>query len=640
VQGGRGPWPVLILLVATVLVPTACVLWFMGMAVRNERLAVRQKLADHCAALVTELQQELNDHWAEKAETLSSVSPSMAAPQVFANLVTAGSCDSALLYDAVGRLRYPVPALDRTADRQPTGHEWERLRRLEHELRDPASAAQGYARLAEFLSDPNERAMALQAQVRCLVKSNAKEQAVELVVQQLRRAEFDSARDTDGRLIVPQCLMLALDQTADDHPSRDAVVSDLAGRLADYGGPIMPSGQRVFLMRRLTETAPDAAQFPTQDAEELAAAYAAAEGPRPSTLLAQAGLPAVWHMAAPGGAVIGLFAEERVVDGIRDLASRSTGAGVVRVEPLPPGREEPDPAPFYEADAGATLPGWRLACYLEGGDPFAAAAARQTALYTWTALIVIAVFALITAFMARYLLGQIRLTRLKNDFIASVTHELKTPLSSMRVLVDMLRDGTYRDEAQAAEYLGMIARENLRLSRLIDSFLTFSRMERNKVAFDFSDVEIGRVVEEVAATVRDRPGAQGCALKLELDPELPTVRADPEALVTVLLNLLDNACKYSQDEPRVVLRTYAQDGHVCVDVADQGIGIPRRALKKVFDRFYQVDRRLSRGTGGCGLGLSIVKFIVDAHGGSVGVRSQPGRGSTFTVRLPAEAGGA
>jgi len=229
---------------------------------------------------------------------------------------------------------------------------------------------------------------------------------------------------------------------------------------------------------------------------------------------------------------------------------------------------------------------------------------------------------------------QMRLARLKNDLIATVSHELKTPLASMRVLVDTLLEGRCKDERQMREYLQLIARENERLSRLIDNFLTFSRMERQHRAFEFAPVELAEVVSAAAGAVQDRFAAEGCRLNVEVAPDLPTIRGDRDALVTVLLNLLDNACKYTQDEKRVEVRAYAEADAVCLAVSDNGIGLSRRAAKKVFDRFYQVDQSLSRSAGGCGLGLSIVKFVVDAHAGRISVDSQPGRGSTFTVKLP------
>jgi signal transduction histidine kinase len=185
------------------------------------------------------------------------------------------------------------------------------------------------------------------------------------------------------------------------------------------------------------------------------------------------------------------------------------------------------------------------------------------------------------------------------------------------------------------EYLQMISRENERLSRLIENFLAFSRMERNKQAFEKVRVEPAEVARAAAEAVTERRAAEASRLDVEIAPDLPDIVGDREALSTVIVNLLDNACKYSDNDEEIVLRAYGENGRVVFDVEDHGIGLSRRAAKRVFERFYQVDSDLSRRGSGVGLGLAIVKFIVDAHGGEVSVTSQAGVGSTFRVKLPA-----
>ncbi len=229
---------------------------------------------------------------------------------------------------------------------------------------------------------------------------------------------------------------------------------------------------------------------------------------------------------------------------------------------------------------------------------------------------------------------QAALTRLRTDLVANVTHELKTPLSSMRLLVDTLLDSRTLHEPTAREYLQLIAKENARLSRLIDNFLTFSRMERNKYALGFKEVAAATIVEGAAAAMREKFQVPGCHFEVHMGRDLPTVVADEDAMVTALVNLLDNAFKYSGDAKLITLAAEAGNGCVFFRVKDNGIGLSPRETKRIFKRFYQVDQRLSRTGGGCGLGLSIVKFIVTAHHGSVGVESQPGRGSIFIITLP------
>ena len=204
----------------------------------------------------------------------------------------------------------------------------------------------------------------------------------------------------------------------------------------------------------------------------------------------------------------------------------------------------------------------------------------------------------------------------------------------MRVLVDTLLEGNVRDQAQANEYLRLTVKENERLSRMIENFLTFSRMERNKMAFSIVDARPAAIASDALEAVKTKFAAHNCHLTVDIADDLPELQADHDAMVTVLVNLLDNACKYTTDDKRVMLRIYPDDGVVCFAVSDNGIGLARRHLRKIFDRFYQVDSSLTRKTEGCGLGLSIVKFVVDAHKGKIIVESKRGQGSTFTVRLP------
>ena len=142
------------------------------------------------------------------------------------------------------------------------------------------------------------------------------------------------------------------------------------------------------------------------------------------------------------------------------------------------------------------------------------------------------------------------------------------------------------------------------------------------------------IARTAAEAVKTKLGRGHCCFETDIPDQLPDIRADHDAMVTVLVNLLDNAYKYSNDEKRIKLSVATDGSAVCFTVSDNGIGIPRRALKKIFRRFYQVDRSLSRRAEGCGLGLSIAKFIVDAHQGTIAVESKPGQGSTFTVTIP------
>ena len=234
----------------------------------------------------------------------------------------------------------------------------------------------------------------------------------------------------------------------------------------------------------------------------------------------------------------------------------------------------------------------------------------------------------------------LRVARLKTDLVAAASHELRTPLASMRVLVDGLLADTELDAARTREYLEMMAVENARLSRLIENFLTFSRLDRGRYRFAFAPADPSAIVASAVDALRDRLPTPA-TLAVDVEPSLPLVKADAEAVSTALVNLLDNALKYTPTEKRIAVRACRDgDGFVRFAVSDNGIGVPVREQRRIFRRFYRVDQRLARETGGVGLGLSIVELIARGHGGTVTVQSVPGEGSTFAMRVPLAPAGA
>jgi len=298
------------------------------------------------------------------------------------------------------------------------------------------------------------------------------------------------------------------------------------------------------------------------------------------------------------------------------------------------GLEAPEEAAFLHAPLGKFFPGWRAEIHFSDVDIFEKTADRQKVVYIWAGLLAIAVMVAAGLLTAQAIGKQIKINKLKNDFIATVSHELKTPLASMRVLVDTLLEGSYRNQQQVTEYLELVSKENERLTGLIDNFLTFSRMERNKRSFAMARTSPAAIARDAAEAVKTKFSKGRCRFEMNIPDNLPDVTADRDAMVTVLVNLLDNAYKYSYDDKNIELSVSSEDGSVCFRVSDNGVGISRRSIKRIFNRFYQVDRSLARKAEGCGLGLSIAKFIVDAHKGSITVSSKSGEGSTFTVKLP------
>jgi len=220
--------------------------------------------------------------------------------------------------------------------------------------------------------------------------------------------------------------------------------------------------------------------------------------------------------------------------------------------------------------------------------------------------------------------------------VATVSHELKTPVSSIKLLVDtLLKDATLRPD-RVREYLNLIARENSRLSQLVENVLRFSRIERTKFRIEKQQLDVAELIRDAVATFAQQAEITDRELTVDIAPDIPPYRGDAWALTRVLLNLLDNACKFSDPPRQIRLSARVDSQSLVFSVSDQGIGIRKADFEKIFDQFYQADQKLSRSNEGCGLGLGIVKHIVKLHEGRLEVKSKLGAGSTFTVYLPIE----
>ena len=624
-----GSWLILLLLLA-VLVPSVCLLWFMNQAVRNERLAVRQKLADAYQVNLSLVQTQLEAYWRQGAAALDTQADELSPSALFAKQVRAGLAEAVICFDAAGNVAYPAPVL--APKPAAFGADWTKAEQLESS--NPVKAAAAFARLAAQATNADLAARGLQAQARCLVKAAPLESAIAVLTGPLEEERYRHATDAQGRLLVPNAELMALELLKDSAPDRArATLERLRTRLLDYDDPALSGPQRRFLMHEVQRLFPDQTFSPMLAAEDLAARCLEAGPIRAGEPdLRPTALPGIWQFGSAHGRAVTLHQTETLLARMRTGITSQLLPADVSLTVLPPGKEFE--RSFLSLPAGASLPGWRLALSLNDQRLFDTAADQRIASYVWIGFLVLATVIVLAALALRLVRRQMALTQLRNDLVANVTHELKTPLSSMRLLVDTLLNSQPLHEQTAREYLQLIAQENLRLSRLIDNFLTFSRMERNKYAFGFKEVPAMAIVEGAITAVRERFNAPGCQFETHIAPGLPSVVADPDALVTAVVNLLDNAFKYSGEEKQIALSASAENGSVLFVVKDNGIGLSPRDTKRIFKRFFQVDQRLSRSGGGCGLGLSIVKFIVTAHHGSVRVESQPGRGSTFTISLP------
>jgi len=234
----------------------------------------------------------------------------------------------------------------------------------------------------------------------------------------------------------------------------------------------------------------------------------------------------------------------------------------------------------------------------------------------------------------RYILRQIELVQVKSSFVSNVTHELKTPIAVIKLAVETIEMGRFRSDAERDKYLRTIQRESDRLAQLVNNILDFSRLEAGQGALQLVAVDVHDVIAAVLESFRLRLEDGGFHWEVDVPRELPRVRADAVALQHCMLNLLDNAVKYSRDRKEIRIIARPRDGWVSLAVSDRGIGISPEDQKRIFEKFVRVETGLVHTVRGAGLGLSLVDQIVRAHHGRVEVASTPGEGSIFTLLVP------
>ncbi len=272
-----------------------------------------------------------------------------------------------------------------------------------------------------------------------------------------------------------------------------------------------------------------------------------------------------------------------------------------------------------------------------GADPVAQASMRNRIIYGVLLGVFYLTLLLGVILTGRALYREARLSRLKTDFVSLVSHELRTPLTSIRMFIETLALGRVENPEQTRDVLHALAKETERLSQLIERVLDWSRIESGRRTYRRERLEPQGLIDGTMEAFRAQRLDAPVQLSCELEPNLPALYVDREAITGALLNLMQNAFKYAGVEKRIAVRAKAEQRGVAIEVEDNGPGIPVRERRRIFDRFYRVDGLLTRQTEGSGLGLSIAKRIVEAHGGKISVKSELGKGSCFTMHLPSTA---
>lgn len=291
--------------------------------------------------------------------------------------------------------------------------------------------------------------------------------------------------------------------------------------------------------------------------------------------------------------------------------------------------------PFVATEIGDALPHWEIAAYFV--NPAQLTQAARTASLTLGLLVAVLLVAIGVGswLIVRSLGAELKLARQKTDFVSNVSHELKTPLTSIRMFSELLAEGRVTAPEKQRKYLNIIAAETARLTRLINNVLDFARMERGEKNYQFAACDLTALAHNAAETFRPHLETAGFQFETLLPPEPISIQADRDAVSQVLVNLLSNAEKYSNGTKEIRLELEHSAKAVELRVLDRGPGVPRGCEERIFEKFYRANDSLTNNVPGSGLGLTLARQIARAHGGDLVYEPRAGGGSCFALRLPA-----
>lgn len=254
----------------------------------------------------------------------------------------------------------------------------------------------------------------------------------------------------------------------------------------------------------------------------------------------------------------------------------------------------------------------------------------------WWYMAMIVIFVLLFfGFAIAVIIRQKRLSEVKNDFINNMTHELKTPISTIGLSSEMLLRGDFTDEPEKIKkYAGVIFKENKRLQNQVERVLNVAKMDKDKIVLSKEKLDVHEIIEEAKDNFEFNQLTHGGKIELVLDATEFSINADPVHIANVIYNLLDNAVKYCQTEPDIVVRSWNEKKGLIIEIGDNGIGIKRDDMKQIFEKFYRVPTGNLHNVKGFGLGLYYVKLIIEEHNGTIDVKSTFGKGTTFRIFLP------
>ncbi len=637
----RPPRHLLALFVVVIVVPATALAWLGWRLLQQDRALEGQRLQERLEHAADIVAAAIERRLSEIADQLPALAASLPAGFADDVLIVRFGPHGVEAFPSGHLLYHPfVPAAQ-----EPSSSVFEAGEAIEFQQQDYAKAAGLFRELARS-KDPLVRAGALVRLGRNLRKNHQHQEAL-AVYEEMERLGAVPVGDAPAELLARQarCTVLAELKRPELQPAAAALYADLQrGRWALDRASYQFHSQEA---RRWLPADPGAQADP-QDALALAAAVewlaeqwremrrqeASSRGRR-SLWTGSRSILLVWRGSSQN--LVALVAGPGHLESQWGSAWKGQGVALALTDAdghSVLGKSAIGQPQAVRAAADTGLP-WtlRVASANPGAD-FAQLAGRRRLLLAGLAMVGFLV--LVGSYLiARAVTRELAVARLQSDFVSAVSHEFRSPLTSMRHLTELLADGAVAGEERRRRYYQVLARETERLHRLVESLLNFGRMEAGAVQYRLEPLDPAVLVEDVVAEFQAEVAGDSHRIELHAPRSAARVRADPEALGRALWNLLDNAVKYSPGSATIRVELASEAERVAIRVGDQGVGIPAAEQAEIFNKFVRGAASRASGIKGTGIGLAMVRHIVQAHGGEVRLESQPGRGSTFTILLPA-----
>ncbi len=559
----------------------------------------------------------------------------------------------------------------------PRTREFQEAEHLEFGLKRPGEAAKAYAGIARGATDPELRLLALNALGRCHLRQGNYDQAVEAYREVVRRSPEVLTRDT---AVLPLMAGLQIAFSFEKLGKGPQAVLELVALYREFlGRRWIVSTETLRFYASEYETAIEG-YCAQGSAEPACVTYHAVKAGKDTRLRQVAELEALrqsliptfasWQPSAspegrriawlpasgsllvavrshppapergPGVALLASILEEKtLLDLLRSTLSALRSNVHVRVErrdgKVLHGTTSRVPADgFLTERLGEGLPDWKLTLFHDPKDNIGQFLTLRRNLYLFLIGVLISLLFLGGFLIVRTVNQEMEVVRMKSDFVSLVSHEFKSPITSIRTLVERLQAGSVSDPARVRLYFDVVGGELQRLTRLINNVLDFSKIEAGRKEYLFAETDLAGLTKDLLVVFEPLASQKGLRIETEVPPSLPPVRVDQDSISQAILNLLDNAAKYSENGTTIRVSLEPNTSFLLVKVSDQGRGIPAEDVPRIFLPSYRSSDTGSRKVPGVGLGLSVVQHVMASHGGNVTVESEVGRGSTFTLAIP------